>query len=321
MGDTITYSEMTFTNKHNSRILSGSVQNEEEVTYAAVKNKPEGKKKKTKSNLTQQVSPQPDVSDPTYTSVNKPRKEKNKNPATTEKVSTQAEDKHLLYTPINKPNKSAQKNNTTTTKTQQEHPPAYEDLNMLRTSTESGHIRPKILLFRQVTESRHVILLVGVLIVICLILLITVISLGVTCGNDPSARDRSSGPSGSNYSSGRSPRCPDLWITIHDKCYFFSENKKTRSLSDKECEKNGSRLAQVKEKTIQRLVTITGKGFWVGLTQFNIHGGMWMGKWPDGSMETLPHPEGAGSCAKLGSHLTQWNCYEELNYICEKNAV
>ncbi|PIO31554.1 hypothetical protein AB205_0214600 [Aquarana catesbeiana] len=121
--------------------------------------------------------------------------------------------------------------------------------------------------------------------------------------------------------SGRSPRCPNLWITINDKCYFFSENKKIRSLSDKECEKHGSRLAQVKEETIQRLVNITGKGFWVGLSLFNIHGGVWTGNWPDGSIETLPLPEGIGSCAKLGSHLGLWNCYEELNYICEKNAV
>ncbi|PIN97554.1 hypothetical protein AB205_0113720 [Aquarana catesbeiana] len=121
--------------------------------------------------------------------------------------------------------------------------------------------------------------------------------------------------------SGRSPRCPDLWITIHDKCYFFSENKKIRSLSDKECEKNVSRLAQVKEKTLQRLVNITGKEFWVGLTQYDLYGGVWTGKWPDGSVETLPHPEGTGGCAKLGSHLKVWNCYDELNYICEKNAV
>ncbi|PIO31555.1 hypothetical protein AB205_0214610 [Aquarana catesbeiana] len=84
---------------------------------------------------------------------------------------------------------------------------------------------------------------------------------------------------------GRSPRCPDLWINIHDKCYFFSENKKIRLLSDKECEKNGSRLAQVKEKTLQRLVNITGKEFWVGLTTFHIYGGVWTGKWPDGSKE------------------------------------
>ncbi|XP_073472562.1 uncharacterized protein [Aquarana catesbeiana] len=254
MGDTITYSEMTFTNKHNSRILSGSVQNEEEVTYAAVKNKPEGKKKKTKSNLTQQVSPQPDVSDPTYTSVNKLKKEKNKNPATTEKVSTQAEDNHLLYIPINKPNKSAQKDNTTTTKTQQ----AYEDLNMLRTSTENGHIRPKILLFRQVTESRHVKLLVGVLIVICLILLITIISLGVTCKNDPISPDGPSETFGSNDSSGRSPRCPDLWITINDKCYFFSENKKFHVDSYRDCTERGSRLATVKEETIRVSAGVTG---------------------------------------------------------------
>ncbi|XP_077323155.1 C-type lectin domain family 2 member B-like [Lithobates pipiens] len=120
---------------------------------------------------------------------------------------------------------------------------------------------------------------------------------------------------------GRCLRCPDLWITIHDKCYFFSEDKKIWSLSDRDCEKHGSRLAQVKEKTIQSLVNVTGKGFWVGLTQFNIQGGVWTGIWPDGSTETLPYHEGTGSCAKLGSHLTLWNCYEELNYVCERNVV
>ncbi|XP_040191666.1 early activation antigen CD69-like isoform X2 [Rana temporaria] len=321
MGDAVTYSEMTFTNKHNSRIPSGSVQNEEEVTYAAVKNKSEGKKKKkkTKSNLTQQVSPQPEVSAPTYAKVNKLKKEKNKKPAKTEEVSPQAEDKSLLYTPINKPNRSAQKDNTTTTKTQKEHPPAYEDLKIPRKSTENGHTRPKTLLFRQFSDGRHVKLLLGVLLAICLILLITAISLAVGCREAQDSGSRAPGTSGSNQSSGRSPRCPDLWISINDKCYFLSENKMTRSLSDKDCTERGSRLAQVKEKTLQRLVTITGKEFWVGLTQYHSHGGVWTGKWADGSMETVT--EGIGTCAKLGSRLTLENCFTELNYICERDTV
>ncbi|XP_077323144.1 killer cell lectin-like receptor subfamily G member 1 [Lithobates pipiens] len=118
---------------------------------------------------------------------------------------------------------------------------------------------------------------------------------------------------------GQSLRCPDLWISINDKCYFFSVDKKSRSLCDKDCGERDSRLAQVKEKTLQRLVTITGKQFWVGLSPYNIHGGVWTGKWADGSMENVT--EGTGTCAKLGSHLTLENCYIELNYICERDAV
>ncbi|XP_077323555.1 killer cell lectin-like receptor subfamily B member 1A [Lithobates pipiens] len=117
----------------------------------------------------------------------------------------------------------------------------------------------------------------------------------------------------------RSPRCLNLWITINDKCYFFSEDKKSRSLSDKDCGERDSRLALVKEETIRRLVTITGKEFWVGITLYNFHGGVWRGNWIDDSMETITG--GTGSCAKLGSHLTREDCYTELNYICERNAV
>ncbi|XP_077323145.1 uncharacterized protein LOC143956847 [Lithobates pipiens] len=59
---------------------------------------------------------------------------------------------------------------------------------------------------------------------------------------------------------GRSLRCPDLWISINDKCYFFSEDKKSRSLCDKDCGERDSRLAQVKEKTIKVRVEVIGLG-------------------------------------------------------------
>ncbi|XP_073469073.1 C-type lectin domain family 12 member B-like [Aquarana catesbeiana] len=117
----------------------------------------------------------------------------------------------------------------------------------------------------------------------------------------------------------RCSRCPDLWITINDKCYFFSENKKSRSLSDKDCAERGSRLATIKEEIIRALVTFKRKEFWVGLTHYNIHGGVWTGRWTDGSMENIT--EGTGSCAKLGHCLTLENCYTELNWICERDPV
>lgn len=118
---------------------------------------------------------------------------------------------------------------------------------------------------------------------------------------------------------GRCSRCPDLWITINDKCYFFSENKKSRSLGDRDCAERGSRLATIKEEIIRALVTFKGKEFWVGLTQYNIHGGVWTGKWADGSIRNIT--EGFGSCAKLGHFLKLENCYTELNWICEKDPV
>ncbi|XP_018428684.1 PREDICTED: uncharacterized protein LOC108801247 [Nanorana parkeri] len=323
MGDAITYSEMNFTKKHNSRILSGSVQKEDVVTYAAVKNQPR-EKKKTKSNKTQQVSPQADDVSLLYALVNKPKKaaeKNNKEVAKTEEVSPKEEDKGFMYTAINKLNKSAQKDN----KTQQENPPEYEGVKMLHESKDNGHIRPErhsptqgdnghlrperhsltqgdnghIMPERNrptqgdnghvrperhycTQGRRHAILLVCALIVICVSLLITAISLGATCGKD---KNSTNDPHQSNTSSGRSPRCPDLWITINDKCYFFSEIQKSRTDSARDCEERGSSLATVKEETIRRLVTITGKEFWVGLTQYNKHGELWTGKWTDGSME------------------------------------
>ncbi|XP_018428685.1 PREDICTED: C-type lectin domain family 2 member D-like [Nanorana parkeri] len=283
MGDAITYSEMNFTKKHNSRILSGSVQKEDVVTYAAVKNQPREEKKTTKSNKTQQVSPQADDVSLLYALVNKPKKaaeKSNKKVAKTEEVSPKEEDKGFMYTAINKLNKSAQKDN----------------------KTQQGR--------------RHAILLVCALIVICVSLLITAISLGATCGKD---KNSTNDPHQSNTSLGRPPRCPDLWITINDTCYLFSEIQKSRTESAKDCEERGSSLATVKEETIRRLVTITGKEFWVGLTRYYNHGETWTGRWADGSTETVS--EGTGSCAKLGSRLILESQYKKLHWICDRKAV
>ncbi|XP_073469053.1 uncharacterized protein [Aquarana catesbeiana] len=118
---------------------------------------------------------------------------------------------------------------------------------------------------------------------------------------------------------GQSSGCPPFWIGINDKCYFFSEEKKQRKDADEDCTNRNSRLAQVKEETIQALVTLTGQAFWVGITYYNSYGGVWTGGWADGSMVNVT--EGIGSCAKLGSRLMLENCYIPLRWICERDAV
>ncbi|XP_077323204.1 uncharacterized protein LOC143956907 isoform X2 [Lithobates pipiens] len=118
---------------------------------------------------------------------------------------------------------------------------------------------------------------------------------------------------------GQFSECPTFWIGINDKCYFFSEEKKPRKNVDEDCTNRNSRLAQVKEETIQALVTLTGQAFWVGITYYNSYGGVWTGGWADGSMVNVT--EGIGSCAKLGPHLMLENCYIPLRWICERDAV
>ncbi|XP_077323151.1 C-type lectin domain family 2 member L-like [Lithobates pipiens] len=119
--------------------------------------------------------------------------------------------------------------------------------------------------------------------------------------------------------SGRSPECPRYWITINNKCYFFSEFKKSFSRSDDDCGESDSSLASVKEETIWRLVAITGKEFWVGLTKDDIYRGLWSSTWTDGAMKTVI--ESAGNCVKLGSRLAPEKCNTELHYICEKDSA
>ncbi|XP_066457917.1 killer cell lectin-like receptor subfamily G member 1 [Eleutherodactylus coqui] len=125
------------------------------------------------------------------------------------------------------------------------------------------------------------------------------------------------GPSSTAASS--SP-CPDPWILITNKCYLFSENKKTRRASEEDCEKRGSRLATVKEGTILKLVAITEQEFWIGLEALGSHHrGGWSGRWADGS--TVNVTEETGTCAKIKSKLSLHNCMEELHWICERDVT
>ncbi|KAG9466497.1 hypothetical protein GDO78_016574, partial [Eleutherodactylus coqui] len=115
--------------------------------------------------------------------------------------------------------------------------------------------------------------------------------------------------------------CSDPWILITNKCYFFSENNKTRRASEEDCEKRGSRLATVKEGTILKLVAITEQEFWIGLESLGSHHrGGWSGRWADGSTVNITEGMETGTCAKIKSKLSLDNCMEELHWICERDV-
>ncbi|XP_040276635.1 C-type lectin domain family 12 member B-like isoform X3 [Bufo bufo] len=114
--------------------------------------------------------------------------------------------------------------------------------------------------------------------------------------------------------------CPRHWIQIENKCYLFSEKKKTKDSSEKFCIQKGGRLATVKQGLIQRLASTMDLEFWVGLSAFGSHyqEDSWIGVWTDGSIESVR--EGSGTCAKFSRRLILENCYKEMFWICEKDG-
>ncbi|XP_075043453.1 C-type lectin domain family 2 member L-like [Mixophyes fleayi] len=194
------------------------------------------------------------------------------------------------------------------------------------------------------TDRRSYLLLVPTLIAACLTLLISTVYLRATCRrelNTPSngsemscSSDRSEVNTGSNGNRsnnesetscfpGLCPTCPAHWILIDNKCYLFSENKKSYDESERNCTESGSRLATVKEGGILRLVNFTGYEFWIGLTAAgtHYHGKAWTGRWADGSTETVSEGTGGGTCVKIGRRLILENCFTDLHWICERDTL
>ncbi|XP_075043454.1 C-type lectin domain family 7 member A-like [Mixophyes fleayi] len=121
---------------------------------------------------------------------------------------------------------------------------------------------------------RSYLLLFPTLIAACLTLLISTVYLRATCRGDlntPSNGPKtSSSPnrtevntishgSETTLSPGLCPTCPAHWILIDNKCYFFSEIKKSYHESERNCRDSGSRLATVKEGGILVSIRVTGR--------------------------------------------------------------
>ncbi|XP_068128794.1 C-type lectin domain family 2 member D3-like [Hyperolius riggenbachi] len=336
MGDAITYAQMHFSNKRDSQGKAAALHSGDNVTYSALKTSKEMSRKK-KPSKTQQVSPQQEDPSAMYSVVNKAKKkgekEKRKSVKNTE-VSAQEEDKIqvlTVYSEVEKSKSMAQNGGTRPAK--QEHisvprvssvlpdsPVTYEDVKRVqRSAAGNGRIKQQLRNFLPpVPGGRQTMILIGVLTIICVILLIVIIYLAPSkrCQGDQSPPAKGSA---SQNSSGQSLLCPDLWIRAGNKCYYFSEDRKPHRDVSAACENLGFKLAMVKEGPIRRLVNITGQEFWIGLMYYPKHGGVWTGRWDDGSMETVTEGIKDQRCAKLGRNLIIENCYTELRWICEKN--
>ncbi|MEE6512092.1 hypothetical protein FKM82_019023, partial [Ascaphus truei] len=140
-------------------------------------------------------------------------------------------------------------------------------------------------------------------------------------------RDRKCVSQATSNAADPSSSCPPHWIFFLTKCYLFSGEKKSRHESEESCEAGGGSLASVTEKhiTLRRFINITSQEYWIGLTKIDNRWSNksqrheWTGKWTDGTIEVVL--EGSGSCAKLGGHLYLDNCYAELQWICEREAL
>ncbi|XP_075043449.1 uncharacterized protein LOC142102618 [Mixophyes fleayi] len=307
----IAYAEMSFTKKaekpDNASCVAQSLQSEDiTVTYAAV-GKTTGKKK-GKSTKKQEVSPQSEDMTVTYAAVRKTPGKKNGKSSKKQKVSPQSEDKTSTYSAVKKFQKPTEKE--TKSSITQESTDGVNAGRMEKNLLSAGR--------------RSIVFLVPT--VIAVILLISTIYLGATCSSRNRVNTQSNGHISSNgsetsFSPGLYHACPAHWILIDNKCYFFSENKKSHHDSERNCRESGSRLATVKDGVILRLVTITAQEFWIGLTSTGGHyqGKAWTGRWVDGSIETIT--EGTGTCAKIGRNLTLENCYTALHWICERDTL
>ncbi|KAJ8392920.1 hypothetical protein AAFF_G00071240 [Aldrovandia affinis] len=136
--------------------------------------------------------------------------------------------------------------------------------------------------------------------------------------------------------------CPDLWLHLEDKCYYFSPNKQDWEDSKKSCESLGSHLiilhSHKQHEAMEKEAWRQG-GFdyhyWIGLTDSETEGvWKWVDDttvnntyWDDEYREPDNHPSSGihgEDCAVLDSHARTWfdvPCEYTYKRICEMDAL
>ncbi|XP_027448467.1 C-type lectin domain family 2 member D [Zalophus californianus] len=112
--------------------------------------------------------------------------------------------------------------------------------------------------------------------------------------------------------------CPEAWIGFQRKCFYFSDDIKNWTFSQRFCDSHGADLVQV--ETIQELnFLLRYKGpydHWIGLSREQ--GQPW--KWINGTEWTSCFPiRGGGECAYLNDKgASSARHYTERKWICSK---
>ncbi|XP_077615160.1 C-type lectin domain family 2 member D isoform X1 [Crocuta crocuta] len=115
------------------------------------------------------------------------------------------------------------------------------------------------------------------------------------------------------------PACPEDWIGFQRKCFYFSDDIKNWTFSQRFCKSHDADLAQV--ETLQELdFLMRYKGLfdhWIGLSREQ--GQPW--KWVNGTEFTSCFPiRGGGECAYLNDKgASSARHYTERKWICSKS--
>ncbi|XP_029605261.1 C-type lectin domain family 4 member E-like [Salmo trutta] len=128
--------------------------------------------------------------------------------------------------------------------------------------------------------------------------------------------------------------CPDGWRRLRCSCYYFSNNSKTWSESRQDCRERGADLLIINSREEQHFLNTLGERmhYWIGLTDSEKEG-IW--KWVDGTKPTTTqfwregepnNAQGGENCAVFNSFsdnlgiIQSWNdqpCSLLIHWVCK----
>ncbi|XP_042230649.1 C-type mannose receptor 2-like, partial [Homarus americanus] len=121
--------------------------------------------------------------------------------------------------------------------------------------------------------------------------------------------------------------CPEGWSNEFDHCYMFSEEEKTWTAAQRECQSHQAHLVSVATWAEQDYVfNHQGGGGWLGLNDRALEGS-WV--WSDGTSVTITNwnegePSGGDkNCVEMIDSAGKWNdvrCEQERPFICKRKA-
>ncbi|XP_056408562.1 early activation antigen CD69-like [Hyla sarda] len=123
--------------------------------------------------------------------------------------------------------------------------------------------------------------------------------------------------------------CSEGWLLLNQKCYFFSEERRSQAESHQSCTSLEAKLATIKptQTILKGFIWSLGGDYWVGLKKERrdrYWEDLWY--WSDGAIEeNLLSDDDSKSCAKIGKKSSTEPkpepCSTELRWICEKPAA
>ncbi|XP_059576106.1 C-type lectin domain family 12 member B-like [Alligator mississippiensis] len=120
-------------------------------------------------------------------------------------------------------------------------------------------------------------------------------------------------------------RCSKSWLLHEDKCYLFSNEKKTWNDSKKYCFTQDSTLISINNEREKKFITPLLRDHWIGLSRRDATN---QPHWEDGTSNASDpfsktmSVRGEGSCAFVNNGVIGISiCTKLAHFICEKMAI